>query len=192
MTVKGKALINKGAALTTISGQFSTQTPDLKRRLRANTEIDLNKAQPKIKAQGSLENIQTQGLLADLTGPTALKLTGKGNLQFQITTLGNSGPGLLQNLNGSGKLNLVNGSLSGLDMLYLVFTAYALINQQPPPAKSSNTTPFSNLSASFLLRNGVLSNHDLKLTTPLLLAKGSGSLDATPLTKTSAGFHNEA
>jgi uncharacterized protein involved in outer membrane biogenesis len=81
---------------------------------------------------------------------------------------------ILKNLNGSGKVLIKNGMLQGINIPYILRTADSLIYKKPLPQKTSNATNFGNLTASFTIKNGILTNKDLFMDAPEFQATGQG------------------
>ncbi len=146
--------------------------------LQSNAKINLNSAEPKFDLQGKLTNVQAEPLLQDLSsGKSKLKFSGTGNVDLQITTAGTSSDAMLKNLNGTSRINFYNGTLQGVDIGYLIDTASALANKQAPATQNTGKTEFGNLAATAVIRNGVISNNDLVMSSPRFDTKGSGTIN---------------
>ncbi len=146
--------------------------------LSSQAKIDFNSATPHIAVQTTLKNIQSEPLIEDLTGKKQkLTLAGTATIETQLTTSGMESKSILSHLNGNSHFNFDNGSLVGIDLGYLVDSAYALIKKQPTPSNNQNKTNFGNLSGSAMIQNGILSNQDLVLDSPRFMTKGSGTID---------------
>lgn len=146
--------------------------------LRSQGKVDLTSTTPKMALQAALSNIQAEPLFKDLQGEDKkLKLTGTGNLQWNITTAGVEKNAILQNLNGTSQFSFVNGSVEGLDIGYLVNNAYALVKRQPMDAENSNKTNFGNLTGTAVIQQGVIVNKDLLMDSPRFTAKGQGNIN---------------
>lgn len=116
----------------------------------------------------TLANLQMQPLLADLAGTD--RLLAQGNLALKFLGVGNSPDEILRSLKGEGRLSLGKGEWRGLDvagMLRTLDTSYVGAGQK---------TIFDGISGSFTMAGGVLSNSDLTLQAPYLVATGAGTV----------------
>ncbi len=113
-------------------------------------------------------NLQMQDLLSDLIGWD--RLISQGNLNVKFLGVGNSVDAIMKSLKGEGRLALGKGEVRGLDiagMLRTLDTSYVGEGQK---------TIFDGVSGSFSMAEGVLSNGDLKLQAPYLVATGAGTV----------------
>lgn len=133
-------------------------------------------ATPQISSNLQLQNIQAGPLFKDLANVTKIQISGTGNINAQLTTQGNSSSALTQNLDGQGNFSLNNGILHGIDIPFWVNTGKLLLNKQIPTTLSNNnsSTSFGNLTGTFKINNGVVSNNDLLLQATTFRATGSG------------------
>ena len=127
----------------------------------------------------TLTGVSVGPLLRDVANKDLLE--GRGNVALDVTTTGNTVTALKKALGGhrerraegrrdqrrrhsrarSGKARAMLGSKSALE-------------QQ---AKGGEKTDFSELTASFVIKNGVAHNEDLKAASPLLRLAGAGDID---------------
>jgi AsmA protein len=146
--------------------------------LQTNTTVDLQMEQPKIAVDGKLVNIQAGPLLDDLgSAKKKLKFSGTANVDMQITTAGLEAASIVKNLNGVSHLSVVNGTLEGIDIRYYIELAKAFLARRPSTATNTNKTEFINLTASTLIKNGVVQNDDLQITSSLFTTKGKGVIN---------------
>ena len=99
-------------------------------------------------------------------------LDGKGNVALDIQTAGNTVTGMKKALAGTAKISLKDGALKGVNLEDIIRKAKG---QQA--AQSGGRTDLSELSASFVIKNGVAHNDDLSAKSPLLRLSGSGDVD---------------
>src|SRR6185437_14114335 len=106
------------------------------------------------------------------------RLSGRGDADLVVTAAGNTYDTILHSLSGKIDFNVKEGAFNGVDLSYEVQSAQALLQQQPPPARSGPVrTLFNTLSGSANLDRGVLHNDDLDLETDYLETHGKGTLD---------------
>jgi len=85
---------------------------------------------------------------------------------------------LKRSLSGAAKVRLRDGAIKGIDIAELLRKARAAAGRQSgQAADSKERTDFSELSASFSIKNGVAHNEDLDVKSPLLRIGGSGDID---------------
>jgi AsmA protein len=83
-----------------------------------------------------------------------------------------------RSLAGTAKVRLRDGAIKGIDIAELLRKARAAAGKQSgQAADSKERTDFSELSASFSIKNGVAHNEDLDAKSPLLRIGGSGDID---------------
>jgi len=109
-------------------------------------------------------------------------LEGKGTVNIDVTTSGNSAGALKKALAGNASLSLVDGALKGVDIAGSVRELKSKVNflkaKDSVAADSRKKTDFSELTASFVIKNGVAHNEDLAMKAPILrLAKGDSRGD---------------
>jgi AsmA protein len=85
-----------------------------------------------------------------------------------------------KSLSGSARLALRDGAIKGVNLAESLRKAQALISSkstQTLSADRAQQTDFSELSASFVIRNGVAHNDDLSAKAPLFRLTGAGDID---------------
>src|SRR5207244_3938555 len=106
------------------------------------------------------------------------RLEGKGNVAFDVAAAGATAGALKRSLSGAANVRLRDGAIKGIDIAGLLRKARAAAGRQSGQAADSRErTDFSELSASFSIKNGVAHNEDLDVKSPLLRIGGSGDLD---------------
>jgi len=129
-------------------------------------------------------------LKADLVGVTlgpllkdALNnnlLEGRGSVALDVQTGGATVSAMKKALSGNASLALRDSSLKGVNLGELLRKAKSLGGSSPPAeqgATPSERTDFTELVASFVIRNGVAHNDDLSAKSPLMRLAGSGDVD---------------
>ncbi len=136
--------------------------------------------------QLGLNQVQLEPLLKELNPKAKLSLSGAGNLALLLTSSGQTLPQILQQLNGSARFNIHEGALRGIDIDYLLDSAMALAGKKTTPTMRG-FTPFSSLSGTALIRNGLVSNTDLMLLSSKFTMAGKGTINL-PTTKINYGL----
>lgn len=135
---------------------------------------------PSITFKQSMKNIAIGPLLVDAINNDMLE--GKGTLNVDVTTTGNTVSALKKALAGKSTVNLADGAIRGIDIpgtLRDIKSKVALFQDKSSiGADEKKKTDFSELSASFDIKNGVAHNEDLTMKAPILrLAKGDSRGD---------------
>ena len=134
---------------------------------------------PNIAIKQEMKNIAIGPLLTDAINNDMLH--GKGNLNLDLTTSGDTVNALKKGLNGKAALNLKDGAVKGIDIAGTLRGAKdklnALKGTTSVAADKSKQTDFSEMSASFNIKNGVAHNDDLDMKAPLFRIAGNGSVD---------------
>lgn len=135
---------------------------------------------PSISFKQDMKNIAIGPLLVDAINNDMLD--GNGTLNLDITTSGNSVNALKKALNGKAALNLADGAVKGVDIAGTIRDMKSKVNflkdKSSIGADQTKKTDFSELSATFDIKNGVAHNEDLAMKAPVLrLAKGDSRGD---------------
>lgn len=124
----------------------------------------------------NIQKIKAGKLLNDLIGKDKLK--GQTSILANFNTSGIKLSQLKQNLNGKLKLQLQDGTLKGFDLNHKQKVLEAKIKRKPiPAAPKPAETKIANLRASAVIKNGILTNKDLRAATPLSRVAGQGTVN---------------
>ena len=132
---------------------------------------------PAITFKQEMKGVAVGPLLVDAINNDMLE--GKGTVNVNVTTQGNTVTALKKALNGTTGFNLADGAIKGVDIAGTIrdiknkfsFKGNAL------GADQKKRTDFSEMVASFNIKNGVAHNEDLSIKAPLLRITGSGDID---------------
>lgn len=132
----------------------------------------------RVASKADLAAISIGPLLKDFAGKEIID--GHGNVNFDLVTQGASVGAMRRALSGSAAIALHDGAVHGINVAQKLRDVRSAITTGSLQASASSTeekTDFSELSAHFVIRNGVATNHDGQLASPLLRATGEGSID---------------
>ena len=106
-------------------------------------------------------------------------LEGKGNVALDVTTTGNLVSAMKRQLNGTARMELRDGAIKGIDLAGAVRTVKAQFGAKDAEGSGSQAqkTDFSELTATFVIKNGVAHNDDLMLKSPFIRVTGAGNVD---------------
>ena len=145
-------------------------------KVQSNFKIKTNKNNALLSGNLSIQKIKSGKLLNDFMGKDKLK--GLTSIEASFNTSGIKLSMLKQNLNGKLKFNLENGTLKGFDLIHKQKVLEAKIKRKPiPKAPLPAETKIANLSASAVIKKGILSNKDLRAATPLSRIAGQGTVN---------------
>jgi AsmA protein len=132
-----------------------------------------------IAIRQELADIAIGPLLRDLLGKDLLE--GRGNVSLDLTTSGNLVSAMTKALNGTAKLDLKNSAIKGINLGQALGKVKAMIGsgkgETEQPAATSEKTLFSELSASFDIKNGIARNGDFLAVSPILRLNGTGEIN---------------
>jgi AsmA protein len=136
-------------------------------------------AAPQIALKQNLAGISIGPLLKDAVDKDMLE--GRGSVALDVSGQGATLSAIKKALNGSASLNLTDGALKGSNIGETIRNAKAKLGTlKGETTKASNAaekTDFTELEASFAIKNGIAHNSDLSLKSPLLRLGGQGDIN---------------
>ncbi len=131
----------------------------------------------RVALKETLSGIAIGPLLSDFAQQD--RVEGKGNLSLDVAAAGKTVNAMKSALNGTAKLNLKDGAIKGVDIGAILNKARSALGSQPSQAAadSKEKTDFSELTATFVIKNGVARNDDLDVKAPLFRITGAGEID---------------
>lgn len=133
---------------------------------------------PNIAFKQNMKSVSIGPLMVDAINNDML--SGTGSLDIDVTTQGNTVSALKKGLAGNSALNLTDGAIKGVDIAGSIREIKSKVNvlKKETGADKSKKTDFSELTATFNIKNGVAHNEDLAMKAPVLrLAKGDSRGD---------------
>jgi AsmA protein len=128
---------------------------------------------PRIAIDFDLANFQANPFLKDAADFE--RLEGAANADLKATTQGRSQRELVGALNGAGKVTFLNGAIRGINIAAMIRNvASAFLDSS---AKETQKTDFAELGGTYVIKQGILTNSDLSLKSPLLRLSGKGTVD---------------
>lgn len=131
----------------------------------------------RVALKEALSGIAIGPLLRDVAQQD--RVEGKGNLALDVNAAGKTVNAMKSALNGTAKVNLKDGAIKGVDIGAILDKARSALGSQSSQAATdaNEKTDFSELSATFLIKNGVARNDDLDVKAPLFRVTGAGEID---------------
>jgi len=134
---------------------------------------------PNIAFKQNMKSVSIGPLMVDAINNDML--SGTGTVNIDVTTQGSTVGALKKGLAGNASLNLADGAIKGVDIAGSIRDIKNKVNvfkTKDASADKSKKTDFSELTATFDIKNGVAHNEDLAMKAPILrLAKGDSKGD---------------
>jgi AsmA protein len=107
------------------------------------------------------------------------RVSGKGSANIKLAGSGRTTDDVMKTLDGTVDFKVADGALEGSDLWYEIRRARALLKQQAIPERPSGPprTPFTALTGTGTMNDGVLKNDDLNVAMQYLKVTGQGAVD---------------
>ncbi len=176
LQVQGLKLANLKTALNVAGGkaEIGPHSAGLYEGSLAGT-LSLDGNANRVALKETLSNIAVGPLLRDFAEQD--RLEGRGNVSLDVTAAGKSVNAMKSALAGSAKVHLRDGAIKGVNVGELLRKVRSLGGSSEGQADAKEKTDFSELSASFAIKNGVAHNDDLEIKAPLFRIGGGGDID---------------
>lgn len=141
---------------------------------------------PRITLRQKLSGVQLNALLADIL-PGESRLTGKGNLAFDLSAEGRNLGELRRALSGSASLALTRGTLAGINLGEALVAGKDQLGikgaERSDSIRLADSTAYSELKGSIDLARGKARSSDFVVKSALITSKAEGdiTLDAGQL-----------
>jgi AsmA protein len=145
-------------------------------RLEGSARIDADSRSVGLREQ--LRGVALGPLLKDLADKDLL--AGRASVDLDVSAAGSTVGALKRALEGKAALEVKDGALKGVNLGALARNASALLSGkgvQDVTAASSDKTDFTELTATFLIHEGVAHNSDLLARSPVVRLSGAGDID---------------
>ncbi|MGE5515672.1 MAG: AsmA family protein [Bacteroidota bacterium] len=142
-------------------------------------KLSLDGSQPGLglDASFSLKGLAAEPFLTDAADFD--RLSGTGNAEIQVAGRGKSERALVSSLNGKGAVTFLDGAIKGINLAEMVRNVGSAFTGGGGTAQK---TDFAELGGTFTITNGIVSNKDLALKSPLLRVEGAGTVELPPRT----------
>jgi len=176
LQVKGLKLANVKAEVRAADGQLDL--PHAANLYEGSVAGALTaRADGRVVVKDSLTGVQVGPLLRDFAQKDTLE--GKGNVSLDVNTSGKSVNALKKALAGNARVQLRDGAIKGINLAEVFRKAKSALSAQSAreEASTAQQTDFSELNATFTIKNGVAHNEDLDVKAPLFRISGKGDID---------------
>jgi len=134
--------------------------------------VDGSSGKPAIAADFDLAKFQAEPFLNDLAKFDRILGTADGKLS--VTASGASQRELISNLNGNGSMMFRDGAIRGINIAAVVRNVSTAALEQS--FDDADKTDFAELSGTFTIDKGIVSNDDLSMIAPLVRMTGEGKV----------------
>lgn len=167
--VDAKFSVNRGLVKLT---SFSSNLYD--GSIKVTATLDARKSPATYSAKKYIKGVKVQPLLIDVVQND--KLEGTGNIDVDVTGRSLAPTAMKKNLAGTIKINFADGAVNGINVAQLIRENYAKFKGQSVEEQDSvKKTDFSAMTATLVLKNGVVTTNNLHAQSPLLRVRGEGS-----------------
>ena len=170
LELDGKLRIKKDNFKADFKGLIRQHSGKLTLSIRRNNGL--------IRVALDVSEMQIEPIISAFSGKTLVQ--GLLNLNSQVTTRGDTLSAWLNKLSGKGKIQIKNGAIYGLDLNYTIQSALTTLlsgKKWKFAPNDRSKTSFSEISANYLLRNGVLSTNNLKFIGNQIKGDGKGTIN---------------
>ena len=138
----------------------------------AQVNVNARGAAPQFAVTADLDGIQAEPVLTTLADFN--RLAGTGNAKAALTSSGGTVRQAVANLAGNGSILFRDGAIKGINIGQILRSIGSGFQQ--PFYGPEQATDFSELSGSYSISGGVLTNRDLSMKSPLLRMDGAGTV----------------
>jgi len=134
-------------------------------------------ADGRIAMKETLNGVAVGPLLRDFAQKDVLE--GKGTVALDVNAAGKSVNALKKALAGTARVQLKDGAIKGINLAEVFRRAKTALgsSEAKAQAREAQQTDFSEMTASFNIKNGVAHNEDLDMKAPLFRVSGKGDID---------------
>ncbi|HKX37534.1 MAG TPA: AsmA-like C-terminal region-containing protein, partial [Burkholderiales bacterium] len=182
LQVRGLKLADLNAQIQAANGRVAVAPHSAKGSegtIAGELVVDANKNHVALKEK--LTGVAIGPILRDFAQQD--KLEGKGDIALDVNTAGASVNAMKRALAGTASVKLRDGAVKGVNLGEILRKTRTALGGSPSAAQGESAgdktqrTDFSELSASFVIKNGVAHNEDLDAKAPLFRLGGAGDIN---------------
>ena len=181
LEVRGLKLAEVNAQLSASNGRVSVAPFSAKGYEGAvNGELTVDANRNQIALKQELKGVSVGPILRDFAEQD--KLEGKGDVAIEVRTAGATVNAMKRELDGTAKVLLRDGAIKGINLGEIIRKAQSMLGsssaaQGQSAGDGGQKTDFTELSASFRIKNGIAHNEDLDAKSPLFRLGGAGDIN---------------
>lgn len=172
-----KIKVGKSALVVALKGgRLDAQMTELQLYMgsgKGRIVVDASGSVPAISNTFELSGLQAEPFMTDAMDMD--RVSGTAQTKIETTTRGRSQKEMVGALSGKGEVKFLDGAIKGINlaaMLRNVGTAFL-----DPKAREAQKTDFAEFGGTFTITNGLFSNQDMALKSPLIRVEGRGTSD---------------
>ena len=182
LEVHGLKLADVSAQLNAANGRVAVAPHSAKLyegTMSGEVTVDANRNHIALKE--NLKQVAIGPILRDFAQQD--RVEGKGDVTLDVTTAGNTVNAMKRALGGTVKVQLKDGAVKGINLGEVIRKARTALGGSDSAAQGQSAgdktqkTDFSELNASFAIKNGVAHNEDLDAKAPLFRLNGAGDIN---------------
>ena len=144
---------------------------------QGGAEFDVRAGGPLVSLQGSVYDVDIEGLLTGLSGEPA-RTSGTGIVDVELTGLGDNLDEVLSTATGSIEFALRDGTMEGFNLDHTLCNLYNQLGGYPRPAPTAvNATGYTLLRGTAQVRDGIAQTTDLLGNMATIEVTGGGRVD---------------
>lgn len=134
-------------------------------------------ADGRVAVKETLNGVSIGPLLRDFAQKDTLE--GRGTVALDVAGAGATVNALKKSLDGTARVNLRDGAIKGINLAEIFRRVRTTLAQQSAreEARQAQKTDFTELVATFTIKDGVAHNEDLDVKAPLFRITGKGDID---------------
>ena len=182
LEVHGLKIADMSAELNAANGRVTVAPHSAKLyegTMSGEVTVDANRNHIALKED--LKGVSIGPILRDFAQQD--RLEGKGDIVLDVTAAGQTVNAMKRSLAGTAKVHLRDGAVKGINLGEVIRKARSALGSSQSAAQGQSAgdktqkTDFSELSASFTIKNGVAHNEDLDAKSPLFRLGGAGDIN---------------
>ncbi|HYR35234.1 MAG TPA: AsmA family protein [Burkholderiales bacterium] len=177
LQVKGLKLANLKAEVKAANGRLDVAPHSVNLYEGSATGAITAMADGRVAMKETLSGVAVGPLLRDFAQKDLLE--GKGTVALDVNAAGKTVNTMKKSLAGTARVQLKDGAIKGINLAEVFRKAKNALGSQEARAEARQTqqTDFSEMTASFTIKNGVAHNDDLDVKAPLFRISGKGDID---------------
>lgn len=160
-------VVLKAGRLTADLSEMQLYEGTGKARIRVNGATKV----PTIHQTLELSKVQALPLMKDAMDID--KVEGAANTKMTITTRGRSQKQMVSALNGNGKVTFLNGAIRGVNLAAMARNVTTAFTE----SGGNQKTDFAELGGTYTIKNGIVTNNDMRMKSPFVRLDGKGTVN---------------
>ena len=140
---------------------------------RAELDVDVRGAVPAIRNTLRFDRVALRPFLDDTLGVG--RIEGTGSLSLNVAAQGARPDAIMHSLSGKGSITAGRGRIRGVDLGQVARTIQRVLGTGATGDAAG--TDYLDMSGTFVIARGVLTNNDFRLSGQVLSATGAGDID---------------